>query len=140
VLWTADVTTDPTVAGEWWSQRPYSVLLACGGPVDALEFDAKHGEHVMSLLHEAGAMCPTVITPSDTWVLFVRAGRPLRTELAHRDDITLRGEGCWLPLPPTSRQGVQCVWRVAPSEIAWHVPESAAVQEVLARLDLSVVC
>ncbi|MGH3625123.1 MAG: bifunctional DNA primase/polymerase, partial [Sciscionella sp.] len=70
-LWTMAATTDPTVALEWWTRRPYSVLLACGNRVDALEIPATHGECALGHLRASGHLGPIAVTPFGTWLLFV---------------------------------------------------------------------
>lgn len=128
-FWQLASTTDPAVAMERWTQRPYSVLLACGNIVDALEVPAAHGEHAHQALAERGQLGPIAVTPFGTWLLFVRCGGELKPDLAERT--RLHGPGCWVPLPPTTRAAVSYRWRVAPAESGWTLPDPAIVQRVM---------
>lgn len=128
-FWQLSAIADPTIAVEVWTQRPYSVLLACGSAVDVLEVPTAHGESAQSALEALGCLGPIAVTPFGTWLLLVRCGGDLKTELADR--MRLHGPGCWVPLPPTSRSGVPYRWRVTPAMTGWALPDLAAVQGAL---------
>lgn len=130
-LWQLATTTDPEVALEWWTRRPYSVLLACGSGVNAVEVPATHGQRTLARLSpsERG---PVAATPFGSWLFFVRGdGEPLRPELAVSGHGQLHADGAWLPLPPTAREGVPYCWKVPPSGVGWVLPASPDVQRVL---------
>lgn len=125
-------TTDPYMAMDWWTRRPYSILLACGTQVNVVEVPAEHGQHTMSHLWRA-ERGPVATTPFGSWLFFVRSDdEPLRTDLAARVHAQVHTSGTWLPLPPTVREGVAYRWLVAPSSVGWALPASAGVQRALA--------
>ncbi|MGH3694151.1 MAG: bifunctional DNA primase/polymerase [Pseudonocardiaceae bacterium] len=130
-LWQLATTTDPEVALEWWTRRPYSVLLACGTGVNAVEVPATHGQRALARLLPS-ERSPVAATPFSSWLFFVRGnGEPLRPELAANAHGQLHAAGAWLPLPPTAREGVPYRWKVPPSGVGWVLSASANVQRVL---------
>lgn len=130
-LWQLATTTNPDVAMEWWTRRPYSVLLACGAGVDGVEVPAAHGHRALAQLSPA-QRGPVAVTPFGSWLFFVRSDdEPLRPELAANAHAQLHASGAWLPIPPTARGGLPYRWRVPPSTVGWALPASAEVQRVL---------
>lgn len=132
-LWQRATTTDPDVALEWWTRRPYSVLLACGAAVSAVEVPTRHGQRALTQLSppERG---PVAATPFGSWLFFVRGddeSLPLRPELAAHAHAQLHAGGAWLPLPPTARGGLPYRWKIPPSVADWTLPAAADVQRVL---------
>lgn len=130
-LWQLATTTVPEVALERWTRRPYSVLLACGLGINAVEVPATHGQRTLARLPllDRG---PVVATPFGSWLFFVRGdSEPLRPELAANAHGQLHANGSWLPLPPTTREGVSHRWMVSPADVGWVLPASAGVQRVL---------
>ena len=131
--WAAAVITDPSAAMDQWSQRPYSVLLDCGQDVNAVEVPFAHGTRAWGCLtgDERG---PVVATPSGSSLFLVRASdEPLHPELAATAHAHLHGAGAWLPLPPTTGEGVPYRWRTTPAATEWALPVSADVQRALVR-------
>jgi hypothetical protein len=132
-LWPTATTTDPDATMARWSRRPYSVLLACGHAVNAVEVPFAHGQRALSLL-ASGERGPVAATPYGSSLFFVHASdEPVHPELASPARAHLHGAGSWLPLPPTACEGVPYRWRVAPSATEWKLPTSADVQRVLVR-------
>lgn len=132
-LWPTAMTKDPDAAMDRWSHRPYSVLLACGQTVNAVEVPFAHGKRALALPADDG-LGPVAATPYGSSLFFVQASdEPLRPELASCGHAQLHGAGSWLPLPPTACEGVPYRWRVEPPAIEWRLPTSADVQRVLAR-------
>jgi len=122
---------NPDVAMEWWTRRPYSVLLACGIGVNGIEVPATHGQRVLAQLSPP-RRGPVAVTPFGSWLFFVRSDdEPLRPELAANTHAQLHASGAWLPMPPTARDGLPYRWRVSPSTVGWALPASAEVQRVL---------
>ena len=116
---------------EWWTRRPYSVLLACGIGVNGIEVPATHGQRVLAQLSPP-RRGPVAVTPFGSWLFFVRSDdEPLRPELAANTHAQLHASGAWLPMPPTARDGLPYRWRVSPSTVGWALPASAEVQRVL---------
>lgn len=122
-------TTDPALVREWWTRRPYSVLLSCGNSVDALEVPSRHGEGLRQALHAAGCSTPIAITPFDTFLIFISAGTPLRRELA--EHCRLHAHGTWVALPPTSHVQIPYWWLVSPSAVHWTLARSGDAQAVV---------
>lgn len=127
--WAMASTTDAAVASEWWTRRPYSVLLACGAAVDAVEVNMDHGSRSRIRLAERGGLGPIVGTPFGRWLLLVRTGGELREELTANARLRTRGE--WIPLPPSTRAGAPYRWVVHPTECSWTLPDPRWVQESL---------
>jgi hypothetical protein len=131
-LWQLATTTDPNVAMDWWTRRPYSIFLACGTRVDAVEVSAEHGQLALGRFQrtERG---PVVATPFGSWLFFVRHDdESMRPDLIARMHAQVHRRGKWLPLPPTAREGVSYRWLVAPSSVGWTLPTSVGVQRALA--------
>lgn len=130
-LWPLAATLDPDRAMDWWTRRPYSVLLACGTSVSAIEVPAVHGRR--ALAHAAGQEAgPVAATPFGSWLFFMRSDDgPLRPELADPARAQLHDDGTWLPLPPSAREGRPYRWRVSPSSVRWTLPTSTEVQRAL---------
>ncbi|MBA8826438.1 hypothetical protein FHX42_003814 [Saccharopolyspora lacisalsi] len=123
----------PDRALDRWTRRPCSVLLACGHSVDAVEVTAEHGGRALERLF-GDRLGPVAASPSGCWFFFVSSnGLPMRTELFERAQVQHHARGCWLPLPPSSRDGLVYSWRVSPSSADWSLPSSAEVQQVLAE-------
>lgn len=131
-VWQLATTTDPDMAMDWWTRRPYSILLACGTQVNAVEVPAEHGRRTLAhlLRDERG---PVATTPFGSWLFFVHSDdEPLRTDLAARVHAQVHASGMWLPLPPTAREGVAYRWLMPPSSVGWTLPASVGVQRALA--------
>lgn len=130
-LWQLATTTSPETALDWWTRRPYSVLLACGAGVDAVEVPAAHGRRALMQVSQPDRG-PVAATPFGSWLFFVRSdGDPLHVELAANARAKLHSRGAWLPLPPTGREGVAYRWKVSPAAVGWVLPASTDVQRVL---------
>lgn len=125
--WAVGSTTDAAVALEWWTRRPYSVLMACGAAVDAVEVRSDHGSRSRARLAERGALGPIVATPFGRWLLLVKSGGELREELAAAA-ARLRAQGEWIPLPPSARTGAPYRWVVHPTACSWTLPDPSWVQ------------
>jgi hypothetical protein len=124
----ASATADPVTVGTWWSERPYSVLVATGLSVDIIEVSALVGRRVCALLRERDMVVPVGATPTGRWWFAVRAGEALRPELASRPEVVLHGRGDWVAAPPS--EGPQGVvhWRVPPTACDWRLPDPCDLQ------------
>lgn len=127
----AQATLDRSAIESWWSARPYSVLVATGSVVDAIEVSALVGRRVCGMLRQAGEVTPVAATPTGRWWFAVRAGEALRPELASRTDVLLHGRGSWVAAPPS--EGPQGVvhWRVSPSACRWRLADPDHLQVAL---------
>ena len=124
-------THDPAEVDIRWAERPYSVLLATGAVVDAIEVSALVGRRMCAVLRELGLVVPVAATPTGRWWFAVRAGEALRPELASRADVVLHGRGSWVAAPPS--EGPQGVvhWRVPPPACGWQLPNPCDLQVAL---------
>lgn len=127
----APVIQDTDLVKGCWSMRPYSVLLATGSVIDAIEVPALVGRRVCALLRENDLVAPVAATPTGRWWFGVRAGEALRPELASRSDVVLHSRGSWVAVPPS--EGPQGVvhWRVPPSTCGWQLPRPSDLQVAL---------
>ncbi|HEX5201623.1 bifunctional DNA primase/polymerase [Paractinoplanes rhizophilus] len=139
--WEDTASTDPGLVSDWWRRRPYSVLLATGGRLDALEVPAALGLRVLGAarLHRslpgagrADALGPVAVTAAGRWMFLVRPGEPLRSELDHRLDVVRHGCGSWIPAPPSRMLEGPVRWAVPPERTQWRLPAPALVQTLMA--------
>lgn len=129
--WQARIGTEPETVATWWTGRPYSVLLATGVTLDAIEVPGDLGRGAARELRTIGLPVPIIATPDDRWTFLVTAGSPLVRSLAEHPDVVLHGEGSFVPLPPTPLQHGVVHWRVRPEVCGWQMPASNIVQEAL---------
>lgn len=123
------VTTSSEDAASPWNDQPYSLLVATGSAVEAVEADAELGRKAASALRSLGAPVPIVSTPEGRWFFLVSGGRPLYRELADTGRVRLHGEGSWVPMPPTTFHRGVAHWRVHPEVCGWHLPSNELVQD-----------
>lgn len=130
--WEDTATTDDDLVHRWWRRRPYSVLLVTGRRFDALEVPAALGLRVLgsARLHRAG-IGPVAVTAAGRWMVLVRPGAPLRSELAHRLDVVRHGHGSWIPAPPSRMLEGPVRWAVPPERTQWSLPDPETVQDLL---------
>ena len=135
-----DAGTDLARVAQWWSRRPYTVLLATGTAFDALEVPAAAGLRVLGAvrLHTGvlGATVgdgrgPVAVTPSGRWIFLVRPGTALQPELESGRDILRHGPGSWIPAAPSRTPHGPVRWAVSPEQTGWQLPESATVQAMM---------
>jgi len=112
-------------AGEWWREKPHSVLLPTGRVFDAIEVPELVGCAVK------GPCGPIAITPAGRWIFLVRSGTALRPELADCTDIVAHGQGSWIPAPPTLLPEGPVRWHLAPKQVDWQLPHPDEVQTAL---------
>lgn len=127
----AGATCDTSAIAGWWSELPYSVLLATGCVLDAIEVSPPVGRRLSTHLRDCGVVAPAGTTPTGRWWFLVTAGEPLRPELESRSDVILHGRGSWVVAPPSQdAQGV-VEWRVSPSSDNPTPPDTYNVQSAL---------
>ena len=120
-----DWETATTPVGDWWDEKPHSVLLPTGRTFDAIEVPALVGCSVR------GIGGPIMITPNGHWTFLVQPGVPLRPELKERDDLVHHGAGSWIPAPPTVLPEGPVRWHISPRQVGWHLPGSGEAQKAL---------
>ena len=114
-------TTDPSTAAGWWKTFPRAaILLATGGPVDALDVPASVGSAALTRLREVGLPVGPIATMRDRYLFLVAGGQRDRF-MTHRErlgaphlDIAYHGEGNVVLLPPSSWDGESARWEVCP--------------------------
>jgi hypothetical protein len=109
-----------------WRTSPYTVLLATGETFDVVDVPA----YIGALARDA-IRGPVAVTPIGRWMFFVRAGAPLRPELAVHSDIVLHGSNSWVPAPPMRSPHGRVRWVMSPREAEWSLPSPEAVQDAL---------
>lgn len=105
-----------------WSGAPFSVLLATGLGIDALDLPAELGRGTAIGLRVAGVPVPIAATPAGRWLFPVLGGGWLHRELADHPDVVLHAEGGYVPLPPSPCQPGVVHWRVKPGSCGWQLP------------------
>ncbi|MGH3761303.1 bifunctional DNA primase/polymerase [Actinophytocola sp.] len=129
--WQSRIGTKPEQVATWWTGRPYSLLLATGVQLDAIEVPGRLGRGAARVLRSVGVPVPIMATPDDRWTFLVNAGHKLERPLAEEGDVVLHAEGSYVPLPPTPLQHGVVHWRVRPEVCGWQMPDSSAVQDAL---------
>lgn len=129
--WADRIGTPPAQVANWWSGEPYSLLVATGLVLDAVEVDAQLGRRTAALLRSIGVVTPIAATPNGRWLFFTTVGHGPHADLVHRDEITLHGKGSWIPLPPTPYEHGIAHWRVKPEICSWQLPNGELVQDAV---------
>lgn len=131
--WKRRIGAHPQQVATWWTGRPYSLLVATGTLVDAIEVDDRIGRRAAALLRATGQPAPIVAMPNGRWLFLTASTDRLPRPLAETEGVEWHGEGSWVPLPPTPfRHGV-VHWRVKPDVWGWKLPRAEAVHDVLVR-------
>lgn len=129
--WQKRLSVPPEQVAAWWSSAPYSLLVATGSAIDAIEVPTELGRRATSALRELGVPVPIVATPDQRWYFLTSSGSRLCPELADAPEIRLHGAGSWVPMPPTTFQHGLAHWRVKPEVCGWRLPLSGLVQDAL---------
>jgi hypothetical protein len=127
--WEAAASSDPSDVDGWWSDGPYSVLLATGGPFDVIDVPARVG--AAAARTGRAVIGPVAVSPSGRWMFFVAPGGTLRAELSAQLDIVMHGASSWVPAPPTRTPQGRVRWEIHPSTTDWRCPDPQTVQKVL---------
>jgi hypothetical protein len=131
--WADRLGAHPNQVAEWWTGTPYSLLVATGRVVDAVEVDVELGKRAARLLRATGHPAPIVATPDGRWLFLTTVAESLPEQLVASGSVRWHGEGSWVPLPPTPFQHGVVHWRVKPDVWGWQLPAAEAVHSVLAR-------
>jgi len=129
--WQERIGTAPEQVATWWTGHPYSLLLATGVLLDAIEVPGDLGRGAARVLRSVGLPVPIMATPDDRWTFLVNAGHDLVRPLAEHGDVVLHAKGSYVPLPPTPLQHGVVHWRVRPEVCGWQMPASSVVQDAL---------
>lgn len=131
--WRERLDTHPQQVAGWWNERAYSLLVATGTVVDAVEVDDTLGRRAARLLRAAGQPAPIVALPSGRWLFLTTTSDRLPALLAADENVQWHGEGSWIPLPPTPFEHGVVHWRVKPAVWGWRLPTAPMVHDVLVR-------
>ncbi|WP_277681422.1 bifunctional DNA primase/polymerase [Saccharomonospora azurea] len=131
--WQSRIGAHPQQVAAWWTGRPYSVLVATGTLVDAIEVDDHLGRRAAMLLRGTGRPAPIVAMPNGRWLFLVASADHLPRELDEAETVEWHGEGSWIPLPPTPFHHGVVHWRVKPDVWGWNLPPAPVVHDVLLR-------
>ncbi|HEX3787606.1 MAG TPA: bifunctional DNA primase/polymerase [Pseudonocardiaceae bacterium] len=119
---------------EWWNGGPYSLLVATGTTLDAIEVGADLGRRTAAVLRASGLPAPIAATPSGKWLFLTTPGQQrLHTDLAEHDGVVLHGPGSWIPMPPSAFLHGIVHWRVSPEVCGWDLPKPITVQRAMVR-------
>jgi len=129
--WQDRIGTAPEQVATWWTGHPYSLLLATGVQLDAIEVPGHLGRGAARVLRGIGLPVPIMATPDDRWTFLVNTGHELERPLAEHDDVVLHSAGSYVALPPTPVEHGVVHWRVRPEVCGWQMPESSTVQDAL---------
>jgi len=129
--WPERVGATGKQVGEWWNGEAFSVLVATGTVLNAIEVDAELGRRTASVLRSAGRPVPIAATPQGRWLFLTAPGEP--SALSGRDDVVLHGVGSWIPLPPTAFEHGIVHWRVRPEVCGWELPAPHVIGDAMAR-------
>jgi hypothetical protein len=125
--WERVASNDSEDIDRWWSEGPFSVLLATGHMFDVIEVPA----HLGAAAARSTTLGPVAVSPAGRWMFLVEPGDSLRPELAARLDIVQHGPGSWVPAPPTRTPSGHIRWEIHPHVTGWEMPNPYAVQKVL---------
>jgi hypothetical protein len=129
--WADRLDTPAEQVADWWNGGPYSLLVATGTALDAIEVDAELGRRTTAVLRAQGLPVPIAATPAGRWLFLTTSGQRLHTSLEADKDLVLHGAGGWIPLPPSAFLHGIVHWRVRPEVCGWNLPESRVVQHAM---------
>jgi len=129
--WQERIGTQPEQVASWWAGRPYSLLLATGDNLDAIEVGSALGTGAARVLRTLGMPVPIIATPTGRWIFLTKSGHRVADALAGHGDVVVHGKDSWVPLPPTQFQHGVVHWRVRPEVCSWQIPEAHVVQDAL---------
>ncbi|WP_367133224.1 bifunctional DNA primase/polymerase [Saccharothrix sp. HUAS TT1] len=125
--WQERIGTKAEQVATWWTGHSYSILLATGHGVDAIEVDAELGRRAAVALRATGVPVPIVATPQGRWMFLVASGGGMVADA----EVRHYGKGEYVSLPPSPCQVGVVHWRVKPQICAWQLPHADVVREAL---------
>lgn len=129
--WRQWIDAPPNHVASWWTDKPYSVLVATGTLLDAVEVDDALGRRAATLLRAARRPAPIVATPNRRWFFLTATSNGLPASLAGETEIQWHSVESWVPLPPTPWGQGAVHWRVQPEIWGWRLPHADVVHDVL---------
>ncbi|WP_033443231.1 bifunctional DNA primase/polymerase [Saccharothrix sp. NRRL B-16314] len=130
--WQERIGTKAEQVATWWTGHSYSILLATGHGVDAIEVPADLGRRAAVELRATGIPVPIVATPAGRWMFLVASGGSAAGTDADAD-VRHYGKGEYVPLPPSPCDVGVVHWRVKPQICAWQLPHASVVREALVQ-------
>jgi hypothetical protein len=131
--WAARIGASGEEVAEWWNGEAFSLLVATGTTLDAIECGTDIGRRTAAVLRAAGQPVPIAATPAGRWLFLVTAGQALPRALAEHDDVVLHADGSWIPLPPTAFEHGIVHWRVRPEVCGWELPTAHTVADAMVQ-------
>ncbi|WP_020669710.1 bifunctional DNA primase/polymerase [Amycolatopsis nigrescens] len=131
--WRELLGAHPHQVASWWTGTPWSLLVATGTVLDAVEVDDHLGKQAARLLRLTGQPAPIVAMPNGRWLFLTTVADRVPAVLAEHQSVRWHGADSWVPLPPTPFQHGVVHWRVKPEVWGWQLPEAHVVHDVLAR-------
>lgn len=116
-----------------WTERPYSLLVATGSVIDAVDVPAAVGKRVAKLLRTVGVVAPIAATPEGRWYFLTTHADAAGAQLHAHPEVAVRGEGDWIPLPPSAHRHGIVHWRVKPQTCGWQPIEASLVRDAVIR-------
>ncbi|MBQ6641089.1 MAG: bifunctional DNA primase/polymerase [Saccharopolyspora sp.] len=131
--WQDRRSTDADQVAAWFGERPYSLLIATGDEVEALEVGAELGRRAARALRSMGAPAPIVATPDARWYFLAAGGRAAAVcpELVTAGAVRRHTAGSWLPVPPSTFHHGVVHWRVKPEVCGWRLPSPEVIGDAL---------
>jgi hypothetical protein len=129
--WTQLAGCGPQRVAQLWSGQPFSVLLATGLGIDALEVPAVLGRAAAIGLRMVDIPAPIAATPTGRWLFPVLGGARLPEKLTEHPDVVLHRQHGWIPLPPSLCLPGVVHWRVKPATWGWKLPKLADVSDAV---------
>lgn len=129
--WQECGSANPDEIAATWAGYPYSLLVATGTVLDAIEVDDELGRRAARLLRVIGQPAPIVAMPDGRWLFLTRTARRIPADLAANDDVQWHGVGSFVSLPPTPFSHGVVHWRVKPTAWGWRLPSPDVVHDVL---------
>lgn len=129
--WQDRLGAQPEQVAAWWTGQPYTLLVATGIVLSAVEVGVELGRRAAGVLRSAGVPVPIAATPSGRWLFLTATGQGLSSHLAEHPDVTMHDKGSWIPLPPSPFLHGVAHWRVKPQVCGWRLPDVDIVQGAL---------
>ncbi|MFI9381684.1 bifunctional DNA primase/polymerase [Kutzneria sp. NPDC052558] len=131
-LWQGRASTDPDVVASWYRLFSFAVALPTGTVFDVVEIPEPTAVRVQGALVEHRTPTPIAMWRERGVRLFwVSTGFPLDDRLTAVNG-RVRGEGNWVPAPPTPTRRGPMDWALPPEHADWGV---LAHEDMLKALD-----
>lgn len=131
--WQDRLGADVHQVARWWTEQPYSLLVATGDQVEALETGAELGRRTARALRSLGVPVPIVATPDARWYFLAAGGSATAAcpELVAAGAVRRHSAGSWLPVPPSTFHHGVVHWRVKPEVCGWRLPSPEIIGDAL---------